>query len=98
MRTNHDIGGRPMGWPVVSVDPGRSIVVCSRGMPVGTYAFVVQPIDGGTTRLIVRDRAAWQRREWPFRVLVYEPLHAYMESGLLHGIRQRAEACGSANT
>ena len=22
MRTNHDIGGRPMGWPVVAVDPG----------------------------------------------------------------------------
>jgi hypothetical protein len=94
VRTNRDIGGKPMGWPVVAVDPGRSLVLRSRNLPVGTYAFVVRPIDADTTRLIVRDRAAWRLREWPFTLLIYEPLHAYMETGLMLGARRRAE--GSA--
>jgi len=92
MRTNRDMGGKPMGWPVVSVDPGRSIVVRSKSLPVGTYAFVLQPIDDTSTRFLVRDRAAWRRREWLFKALLYELLHAYMAMGLLQGIRQRAEA------
>jgi hypothetical protein len=92
MRTNRDIGGKPMGWPVLAVDPGRSIVVRSRSLPVGAYAFVLLPIDDTSTRFIVRDRATWKRREWLFKVFVYEPLHAYMETGLLQGLRQRAEA------
>jgi hypothetical protein len=97
MRTNRDMGGKPMGWPVVAVDPGRSIVVGSKSLPVGTYAFILQPIDDGSTRFLVRDRAAWRGREWLFKVLVYEPLHAYMETGLLRGVRQRAEAGTSAS-
>ena len=50
------------------------------------YAFVLQPIDDASTRFLVRDRASWRRGEW------YEPLHAYMETGLLQGVKQRAEA------
>jgi hypothetical protein len=92
MRTNRDIGGQPMGWPVAAVDPGRSLVVTSKSMPAGTYAFVIEPIDEGTSRLIVRDRARWKRSEWPFAALVYEPLHAYMETGLMSGVRRRAES------
>lgn len=92
MRTNRDIGGKPMGWPVAAVEQGRSLVVTSKNMPAGTYAFVIDPIDGGTSRLIVRDRARWRWSEWPFAALVYEPLHAYMETGLITGIRCRAEA------
>jgi hypothetical protein len=91
MRTNRDIGGKPIGWPVVAVDPGRSLVVTSKSMPTGTYAFVVDPIDGDASRLIVRDRARWKWWEWPFATLVYEPLHAHMETGLISGVRQRAE-------
>ena len=91
MRTNHDIGGTPMGWPVVSVDGPRSLVVRSKSMPAGTYAFVLEPIDADRTRLIVRDRAAWKMREWPFAALIYEPLHAYMETGLIRGLKRRAE-------
>jgi hypothetical protein len=91
MRTNRDLGGKPMGWPVVAVEHGRSIVVRSQGLPVGTYGFVLQPIDDTSTRFIVRDRAAWKRREWLFKVLVYEPLHAYMETGLIRGVKERAE-------
>ena len=92
MRTNHDIGGKPMGWPVAAIEHERSIVVRSKSLPAGTYAFSVRPIDGNRTRLIVRDRAAWKRSEVPFAVLVFEPLHAYMETGLIQGIRQRAES------
>jgi hypothetical protein len=79
-----------MGWPVVAVDPGRSLVVTSRSMPAGTYAFVLERIDDDASRLIVRDRACW-RWSWPFAILVYEPLHAYMETGLISGVRRRAE-------
>jgi hypothetical protein len=92
MRTNRDIGGKPVGWPVAMVDPGRSLVVTSNRMPTGTYAFVVDPIDQRTSRLIVRDRARWKPAEWPFAAFVYEPLHGYMESGLVSGIKRRAEA------
>ena len=90
VRTNRDIGGRPMGWPVEAVDEGRSIVLRSRTMPTGSYAFVLRPIDAGT-RLLVRDRAAWRLAEWPFVAFIYEPLHAYMETGLIRGLKARAE-------
>ena len=91
VRTNRDVGGKPMGWPVVAVDPGRSFVVASKSLPAGTYAFVLDPIDEGACRLIVRDRARWKWRELLFAAFVYEPLHAYMETGLIEGVRQRAE-------
>jgi hypothetical protein len=92
VRTNRDIGGKPMGWPVVAVDPGRSLVVSSRSMPTGTYAFILDSLDAATCRLIVRDRPYWKVWQWPFAALVYEPLHAYMESGLISGVKRRAEA------
>ena len=98
MRTNRDIGGKPMGWPVVAVDPPRSLVVRSKSMPAGSYAFVLHPIDEDHTRLIVRDHAAWSAREWPFAALIYEPLHAYMETGLMRGLKQRAEQAKISST
>jgi hypothetical protein len=91
IRTNHDIGGKPMGWPVEIVEPERALVVRSRNLPRGTYAFVLRPLGDGRTRLLVRDRAAWRRAELPFAALVYEPLHGYMESGVLTGIKRRVE-------
>jgi hypothetical protein len=91
VRTNRDMGGRPLGWPVLAIEHERSLVLRSRSLPRGTYAFVLQRIDDRHTRLIVRDRAAWRAREWPFVVFVYEPLHAYMETGVLAGIKQRVE-------
>ena len=97
MRTNRDIGGKPMGWPVLAIDHARSIVMQSRSMPIGTYAFILEPIDETSTRFLVRDRAAWSRREWLFKMLDYEPLHAWMEMGLLRGFRQRAEGRSSTS-
>jgi hypothetical protein len=75
----------------------RSILMQSRSMPIGTYAFILEPIDETSTRFLVRDRAAWWRREWLFKMLVYEPLHAWMEMGLLRGVRQRAEGRSSTS-
>lgn len=93
VRTNRDLRGKAMGWPVHSVDPGRSLVLKSRSLPAGTYAFVLEPTEEGRTRLLVRDRATWRWFEWPFAAFVYEPLHAYMETGLLEGVRNgRAQA------
>ena len=97
VRTNRDVGGNPMGWPVVAVDPGRSLVVASKSMPAGTYAFVLEPIDERACRLIVRDRARWKWWEVPFAAFLYEPLHAYMETGLIEGVRQRAERNDAQN-
>ena len=98
MRTNHDIGGKPMGWPVAIVDPLCSLVVRSKNMPAGSYAFVLRPIDADRTRLLVRDRAVWSRREWLFAALIYGPLHAYMETGLIRGLKQRAEQAAVSST
>ena len=96
MRTNRDIRGKPMGWPVLAVDPGRSMVLGSKNMPLGSYTFLVEPLDDGASRLIVRDRAHWKWWEGPFATLVFELLHAYMETGLISGVRRRAEAAGGA--
>jgi hypothetical protein len=96
LRTSRELRpGQPLGWPVVAIEPGRAVVVRSRQLPAGTYAFVLEPVGAGATRLLVRDRAAWRWRDWLFRALLYEPLHTYMETGLLVGLKQRAEQRGT---
>jgi hypothetical protein len=96
LRTSRELRpGQPLGWPVVAIEPGRAVVVRSRQLPAGTYAFVLEPVGAGATRLLVRDRADWRWRDWPFRALLYEPLHAYMQTGLLVGLKQRAEQRGT---
>jgi hypothetical protein len=93
IRTNREIrAGHALGWSVAIVDPDRTLVVRSKSLPLGTYTFVLDPIDRQTTRLIARDRAVWSWWQSPFLLLVYEPLHAYMQTGVLQGIQRRAEA------
>lgn len=92
MQTNREMRPEhPIGWPVAVVIRNRAVVVRSMSLPVGTYAYVLTPIDGQTTRLISRDRAMWRWWETPFRLLIFEPLHNYMQTGVLRGIKQRAE-------
>jgi hypothetical protein len=92
MRTNREIQpGHPLGWPVAVVEPDCALVVRSTSLPRGTYAFVLEPVDQQATRLIARNRAVWRWWQYPFVLLVYEPLHAYMETGLLQGLKKRAE-------
>lgn len=69
--------------------------------------FVLEPLDGGRTRLIVRTRGGWVEplaRSVPLVGSLLAPLaglvdrgpgellHFYMETGMLAGIKQRAEA------
>src|SRR5690348_13253710 len=92
MRTSRELRpGHPLGWTVEMVEPGRALVLRSRSLPVGTYAYILQPCPDGATRLIARDRAAWRWWQAPFRALLFEPLHAYMQTGQLRGIKRRVE-------
>jgi hypothetical protein len=74
-----------IGNPVTVLEPGRALVM-------GTWAFVLQPLPGDRTRLLVRDRdwgylrAAAPRRLALLRAalgvidyLIGEPLHFAME-------------------
>jgi hypothetical protein len=57
------------------------------------WAFVVDPVGNGTSRLIVRTTAAWRNtpRARLAKPLLPEPIHFLMERGMLHGIRDRVE-------
>jgi hypothetical protein len=86
------LGGRlgDLGWRVAELDSGRAIVLENWG------AFVVHPVDGRTTRLIVRTRGAGTPSLratvlGPLSVFVMEPAHFIMQRGMLRGIRDRAE-------
>lgn len=92
MRTSREWRqGHLLGWTVELVDPGRTLVLRSHRLPSGTYAFLIRPQSTGMSRLLVRDRAVWRWWHTPFRLGVFEPLHAYMQTGQLRGIKQRAE-------
>ena len=90
-------GGRfgDLGWKVTDVVPGRALILENWG------AFVVEPIDDRTSRLIVRTRGAGNPSFLglvfgPLNVFVFEPAHFIMQRGMLRGIRDRAEARLSA--
>jgi hypothetical protein len=94
MRTNREIrAGHPLGWSVAIVEPDRALVLRSKSLPRGMSAFVLDPVDRQATRLIARDHAVWLWRQYPFVLLVYEPLHAYMQTGVQ---KARQEASGKS--
>jgi hypothetical protein len=79
-----------LGWKVTDVIPGRALILENWG------AFVVQPIDSTTSRLIVRTRGSGEPSFLglvfgPLNVFVFEPAHFIMQRGMLRGIRDRAE-------
>jgi hypothetical protein len=99
--------GAPM--TVAVADPPRALVlwqVTSRGKaidPAGpwgedhvvwSWAFVLEPVDAATTRLLVRMRASYRpAARWaPIMWLLVEPAHFVMGRRQLLGIRQRVEA------
>jgi len=64
-----------------------------RGEMAWTWGFYLEPAGPTETRLIIRSRAAW-RRTMPAAVAQafgLEPVHFFMEEGMLRGIRRRAE-------
>lgn len=85
----------PESAPVVErLEPGRALVLRPPvESPTWTWAFVLEPIDDGTTRLLVRQRSS------PSSLLdrllgsvFWEPAHFVMERKMLLGIKRRAEA------
>ena len=98
--------GMPM--TVAVADPPKTLVlwqVTSAGAavdPAGpwgddhvawSWAFVLEPLDAATTRLLVRMRVSYQpAAKWaPYMWLLVEPAHFVMGRRQLLGIRQRAE-------
>lgn len=87
--------------PVTSLEPNRHLVIGS------SWAFVLEPLPEGRTRLIVRTRGGWMH-EWladhpALRPIgdvvdhvVGEPLHFAMERKMMLGIKERAERLAGA--
>ena len=63
-----------------------------RVLSLNGWVFYLRPLDPGTTRLIVRyPLHANEFINAPLSYLIMEPAHFVMESGMLLGIKQRAE-------
>lgn len=85
---------------VDAIDPGHSLVLRA---PAGeassaefSWAFVVRPRPGRTTRLLVRERYGWSGRS---SALLMEPLLAassIMSRAMLRGIKERVERRAAA--
>lgn len=87
------IGGTP-GWPVHAVERDRSLVLrIEHGEALVTQSWGLYPIDGETTRLVLRIRgAASPGIRSAALVAVIEPQELVMVRAQLLGIRRRAEA------
>jgi hypothetical protein len=77
---------------VAHVEPGRALVLGD------DWAFVLDEIDDGTTRLIVRGRGVFRYPDlgpignFLYWRGVFEPAHFIMEGKMMLGIKERAEA------
>lgn len=87
------IGGTP-GWPVHAVERDRSLVLrIEHGEALVTQSWGLYPVDGETTRLVLRVRgAASPGIRSAALVAVIEPQELVMVRAQLLGIRRRAEA------
>ena len=81
---------------VRGVEPGRAIILGGDDPPT-TWAFVLEPIDEHSTRLIIRYRQDFEPtlgNVIGWRVFT-EPIHFNMERKMLQGIKVRVEATAS---
>lgn len=92
------VGKFAAGNPVTVLEPGRALVT-------GTWAFILQPLPGDRTRLLVRNRDwGYLRAAAPRQLallqaalsvidyLIGDPLHSAMERKMMLGLKQRAES------
>jgi hypothetical protein len=85
-------------WPAWSPAERSSLRIAQpAGQAAGAFdaawAFVVEPVDAGRSRLFQRFRFAARPRRWAglaYTLLIVIP-HFVMEFGMLRGIKQRAE-------
>lgn len=85
LATRKTYGDMPL-LRVAALEEGRYIVLERWG------AFVLQPIDAHTTRMIIRSHA--QKEGFTnrlYRFLLFDPIHFIMERKMLLGIKKRAE-------
>ena len=95
-----------MKMTIAVLEPERAFVIRSgapgepqapgsffKGELEWSWAFVLNPVDEHTTRLIIRCRAAWADTLAArlARPVLLEPVHFVMEERMLRGIRDRAE-------
>lgn len=77
---------------LVSPDDYETLPKIGRA-PGGCWTIILQPIDGGTTRLILRSRSA-EEETLPFKLfnrLVFDPAHFIMERKMMLEIKRLAE-------
>lgn len=70
---------------VVAIEPEHYLVLQGWG------AFVLEPIDEKTTRLVIRSHGTKPIGGRTINFLFWEPAHFIMERGMLRGIKRRAE-------
>jgi hypothetical protein len=85
-----------LGWDVPVVVPGQALVLKNWG------TFYIQPVDGETSRLIIRTRAGEANSGVVTKILDtvlgdagFEPVHFVMERQMLLGIKHAAEGTES---
>lgn len=91
------------GFTLLAIDPERTLTLgwlAPDGMPQVTWAFVLDEISPGVTRLLVRARGGSGYRfhglPLPLTKLVIRVVHFVMQRKQLLGIARRAEALGFA--
>jgi len=95
-------GGRAYNT-VGAVEPNRALVLITPGYTQrrvsgdisgnGTWAFILDQLDEGTTRLIIRGRSTQNQRLFEKLIgRLTEPIEFIMEREMMLGIKERAEA------
>ena len=79
----------PPPYLVAAIEPKHALVLGHQedGKWVENWQFVLNPIDGNSTRLIVRSRTMMSGGLWS----IIHPSVFIMESGMMRGIKARAE-------
>jgi hypothetical protein len=86
--------------PLALHEPGRALVFYTRrpgtrlvDPPDGTWAFIVEPRDARTSRLIVRSNGTPSPSLLgaAFEGAIFEPMHFVMERKMMEGVKLRAE-------
>ena len=81
------------GFKVVRIEPERLLLLQSVAPQFeGTWAFVLEPLSGGRTRLVARYRAAYPpSARMNAKLELISPVHAFMELKQLRTIKHHAE-------
>ncbi|MBL9016597.1 MAG: hypothetical protein JNL83_20590 [Myxococcales bacterium] len=81
------------GFQVIRIVPGRAIVLSGISPDwAGTWAFALEPLEGGRTRLVTRYRAAYPPNvKMAVALPILRAVHAFMEGKQLRTIKHHAE-------